>query len=56
LSKKIKDTDYLYVTAFIWGHEPKLLSRDKVDRMLEARSFDMWQRFSRNAVTAICPI
>ena len=40
MSKKIKDTDYLYVTAFIWGHEPKLLSRDKVDRMLEARSFD----------------
>jgi len=40
LSKKIIDTDYLYVTAFIWGHEPKLLNKERVERMLELKNFD----------------
>jgi len=40
LSKVINDTDYLYISAFIWGHEPQLLNRERVERMLESSNFD----------------
>lgn len=40
MSKKINDTDYLYVSAFIWGNESKLLSQERIDRMLEAKTYD----------------
>jgi V/A-type H+-transporting ATPase subunit C len=40
LSKNINTHDYYYISAFIWGHESKLLNKERVDRMLEAKSFD----------------
>ena len=40
MSKVITDTDYLYVSAFIWGHESKLLNKERVDRMLESKNFE----------------
>lgn len=40
MSKNINDLDYLYVSAFIWGNESKLLSQERIDRMLETKTFD----------------
>lgn len=38
--KKIKDSDYLYLSAVIRAREPKLLSREKTERMLDSGSFE----------------
>lgn len=38
MSKKIKDTDYLYITAYIRARESSLLSGERIDRMLEAKT------------------
>ena len=35
---KIKDTDYLQLSAYIRARETKLLSKDRIERMLEATS------------------
>jgi len=40
LSKVIDDTKYYYVSAFIWGHELKLLNKERVERMLESKNFE----------------
>ncbi len=36
--KKIKDTDYLYLSAFVHAKEGGLVGRERLERMLEARS------------------
>ena len=36
--KKIKDTDYLYLSAFVHAKESGLVGRERLERMLEARS------------------
>lgn len=38
MSKKIKDTDYLFISAFLRARESKLLSKDKIERMIDAKS------------------
>ncbi len=37
-AKKIKDTEYLYLSAYIHARESKIIGRERVERMLEARS------------------
>ena len=32
--KTCKDTDYLFISAFLRAREPQLLSREKAERML----------------------
>ena len=34
----IKDTDYLFLSAYIHAKEPKLIGRDRLERMLEAKT------------------
>lgn len=36
--KKIKDTDYLYLSAYIHAKENSIIGKDRIERMLEARS------------------
>lgn len=38
--KKITDYDYLYLTSALRAKEPKKLTKDKIDRMLDAQNFD----------------
>ena len=38
MSKKIKDTEYLFISAYLRAQEPKMLGREKIDRMLSAKS------------------
>lgn len=40
MSKKIKDTDYLVLTAVLRAREPKMLGSERTERMLSAASFD----------------
>ena len=37
-AKKIKDTDYLYLSAYVHAKENTIIGKDRIDRMLEARS------------------
>lgn len=37
-AKKIKDTDYLYLSAYIHARESNIIGKDRIERMLEARS------------------
>ena len=37
-AKKIKDTDYLYLSAYIHARENNIIGKDRIERMLEARS------------------
>ena len=38
MAKKLKDTDYLYITAYLRAKENGLVDRDRTDRMINARS------------------
>ena len=38
--KKITDYDYLYLTSALRAKEPKKLTKDKMDRMLDAQNFE----------------
>ena len=38
MSKKLKDTDYLFISTWLRAMEGKLLSHERMERMLEARS------------------
>ena len=38
MAKKLKEYDYLYISARIHAMETKLLTRDRMERMLSARS------------------
>ena len=38
MSKKVKDTDYLYLSAYLRAQEPKMLGRDRIERMLAAKT------------------
>ena len=38
MAKKIKDNDYLYITAYLRAKENGLLNRDRVERMLNAKT------------------
>ena len=38
--KKISDYDYLYLTSALRAKEPKMLTLDRINRMLEAPSFE----------------
>ncbi len=40
MSKKIKDTDYLFITALIRARESKLLTKDRAERMIDAKTAD----------------
>ena len=40
MSKKIKDTDYLYITAYLRARESSLLSQERIGRMLEAKTVE----------------
>lgn len=40
MSNKIKDTQYLYLSALLRSREAKMLTRDRAERMLEAQSFE----------------
>lgn len=39
MSKRVKDTDYLFLSATLRAREANMLSRDKMDRMLSAQTF-----------------
>ncbi|MEG0777374.1 MAG: V-type ATPase subunit [Oscillospiraceae bacterium] len=39
-NKKITDYDYLFLSAMLNAREPKLLTRDRMERMLDVPSFD----------------
>lgn len=39
-AKKIKDTDYLYLSAYIHAKENRIIGKERLERMLEARSPD----------------
>ena len=38
MSKKVKDTDYLYLSTYLRAQEPKMLGRDRIERMLTAKT------------------
>lgn len=38
MSKRIKDTDYLFITTFIRARESKLLTKEKMERMIDAKT------------------
>ena len=38
MSKAIKDTDYLYITAYLRAREASLLSAERISRMLDAKT------------------
>ena len=40
MSNKITDKDYLYLSAMISAREPKMLTKDKAERMIDASNFD----------------
>ena len=40
MSKKISDTEYLYLSAMLKAREANMLTRDKLERMLAAGSFN----------------
>lgn len=40
LNKKVKDTEFLFLTAMLRARETKMLDRDKTDRLLDAPYFD----------------
>ena len=40
MSKKIKDTEYLYLSTKIRAMESRLLDRERMDRMLEAATVE----------------
>lgn len=37
--KKVKDTDYLFISALLRAREAKMLDRERIERMLTARDF-----------------
>ena len=39
-SKKIKDTDYLYISAYLRARESSLLTTERANRMLDAKSYE----------------
>ena len=39
-NKNVKDTDYLFLSAMIRARETKMLTREKMERMLDAPGFD----------------
>ena len=40
MSKKISDREYLYLSAMLKAREANMLTRDKLERMLAAGSFN----------------
>ena len=40
MSKKLKDTEYLFLTAALRAREAKMLTREKMERMLDTAEFD----------------
>lgn len=40
MSKKIKDTDYLYITSYIRARESSLLTSERINRMLDSKSVE----------------
>ena len=40
MPKKLKDTEYLFLTAVLRAREPRMLTREKMERMLDTAAFD----------------
>lgn len=40
MSTQIKDTDYLYVSAFLWASESSMLNTERIARIFESKDFE----------------